>query len=69
MGIKQQREQKGISQQDLASLFGVTQSAVAKWESREVAPRADKLIAMAKYFNCSIEELLQPEEENVFQKT
>lgn len=69
MGIKKYREEKNLTQQELADMLGVGQSSVATWETGKATPRADKLIAMAKYFNCSLEELLLPEEENVMQKT
>jgi len=54
------RKKRGLSQAQLANLLGVGQSAVAMWENGENTPRPEKLIAMSKIFNCSIETLLQP---------
>ena len=62
MLIKQKREQLGLKQAELASIMNVTQTSIAKWETEQAIPSIDKLIKLAKIFNCTIDELLSKEE-------
>ena len=55
--IKDFREARGISQEWLAQMLGVDRSTVAKWETRDVYPRGDKIVALADALNCSIDVL------------
>ena len=55
--IKILREKNDLTQEALCKLTGVTQSAVAKWETGESRPRADKLPELARILGCSIDEL------------
>jgi len=55
--IKELREAKGIGQARLAEVTGVTQAAIAKWESGAAYPRADKLPIIAKELGCTIDDL------------
>ena len=57
--IKYYREKNIFSQSDIAERVGVSQQAVAKWESGEAMPRADKLPILAKLLNCTADELLE----------
>ena len=59
MNIKNIREKKGITQQELATALGVSQSTVAMWETNNSLPRTDKLPAIAKVLGCTIDELLK----------
>ena len=56
--IRELRQEKQLSQEELARLLGVDRSAVAKWETGTNLPRAEKLIMMARIFGCSVDELL-----------
>lgn len=58
MTIKKLREKKELSQEKLAEMLGVTQGAVSQWESGLASPATDKLPALAKIFNCTVDELL-----------
>ena len=62
--IRELRTQKEISQATLASVLGVTQQAVAKWERDKAEPDSSTLKQLAKYFNVSIDYLLDNENEN-----
>ena len=53
--IKDFREACGISQEGLAQMLGVDRSTVAKWETRDVYPRGDKIVALADALSCSID--------------
>lgn len=56
--LKRLREQKGISQQKLAELLGVTQQAVGKWEKGKSEPDTETLAKLAKLFDASVDYLL-----------
>ena len=57
--IKYYREKNIFSQADIAERVGVSQQAVAKWETGKSMPRADKLSLLAKLLNCSIDDLFK----------
>ena len=61
--IKFLREKNNLTQEFISKIFGISQSTVAKWETGESMPRADKLPQLAEILNCSIEELFATEEE------
>lgn len=61
LGIKKQRERKKNSQAELADAVGVTQGMVSQWESGEFKPRADKLLALSRFLDCSVDDLLSNE--------
>jgi transcriptional regulator with XRE-family HTH domain len=52
------RKQHDFSQDALADKLGVTRQAVSKWESGESSPDTDHLIALAKLYNITIDELI-----------
>ena len=57
--LKDLRTKANISQVELAEKIGVTQSAVAMWETGEAMPRADKLPVLAEILGCSISDLFK----------
>ncbi len=63
------RRAYGLSQEELAEKLGVSRQAVSKWERGESSPDTDNLIALAKLYRVSLDELLglgapqQPQEE------
>ena len=62
--LKKMRESKGITQAELASVLGITQQAVARWERDKSEPDADTLKQLSKFFNVSIDYLLDNEDNN-----
>lgn len=56
--IKALRCEKEITQTELASKFGKTESAVRSWELGRSKPDADTLYKLASYFDCSADYLL-----------
>lgn len=62
--IKRFRDKLNISQAALAGSMRVAQQAVAKWESGESMPRADRLPKLAKILGCTIDELFAEESDN-----
>lgn len=58
MSFKAAREKANISQAAIAKAFSVSRAAVSLWDSGKRTPTASKLVAIAKMFGCSVEELL-----------
>ena len=51
--LKEARKRKGLSQERLAELVGVTRSTVAKWEIGERSPKGDHLIKLSEVLGVS----------------
>lgn len=62
------RKEKGLSQESLAELVGVSRQSVAKWESKKSYPEVDKLIQLSNVFGVSIDKLLKNIEEECCNK-
>lgn len=60
--IQYYRKQKKMSQEELAAVVGVSRQAVSKWELGDATPEVDKLVALARAFGVTTDELLSPEE-------
>lgn len=56
--LVQYRKQRGMSQEDLATALGISRQAISKWERAEASPDTDNLIALAKLYGISLDELL-----------
>ena len=56
--LKELRHKKGISQQILAEEVGVSQQSVNKYENQAVEPDIRTMIAIADYFNTSVDYLI-----------
>lgn len=56
--IKTLREQKGLSQKELASLLNISQAAVSQFENGSSPPKITTLEKIALVLNASIQELL-----------
>ena len=52
------RKAKGISQEELAEMLGVSRQAVSKWERNEAYPDTENLIAISKLFGVTIDGLI-----------
>jgi transcriptional regulator with XRE-family HTH domain len=55
------REQKQITQGDLARIIGVTRSALSHYENDRRQPDYETLIKIAKFFSVSIEYVMEEE--------
>jgi transcriptional regulator with XRE-family HTH domain len=51
-------KQKGVSQQEFASAIGVKNPTISSWKNRGSLPTADKISAIASFFNVSTDYLL-----------
>lgn len=56
--IRQRRETAGLSQKKLADAIGSGVNTLVGWEKDANAPPGDKVVAMAKVFGCSTDEIL-----------
>jgi transcriptional regulator with XRE-family HTH domain len=56
--LKKLRTEKKISQQHLAGVLGISQQSINKYENHNVEPDISILIAMAQYFNTTIDYLV-----------
>lgn len=57
--IQTLRKMKGISQEQLADVLGVSRQAVSKWESEQSNPDLEKIITMSDYFEVTTDYLLK----------
>ncbi|MEZ3507612.1 MAG: helix-turn-helix domain-containing protein [Lachnospiraceae bacterium] len=57
------RKENKLSQEALAEKLGISRQAVSKWERAEASPDTDNLIALAKLYHVSLDELLKIHEE------
>ena len=56
--LKNVRKQRNITQEALAEILGVSRQAISKWESDNGYPETEKLLAISKSLNISIDYLL-----------
>ena len=56
------RKSVGLTQEQLADKLGVERTTVAKWETGEASPRADKLPKLAEVLGCRIDDLFEKKE-------
>ena len=52
------RKRAGMSQEKLAELLGVSRQAVSKWEGDAAQPELDKIVALARLFGITTDQLL-----------
>ena len=60
--LKALRRERGLSQAALAEKFDITQQTVGRWETDLAYPTIETLKQLARYFNVSIDYLLDNEE-------
>jgi transcriptional regulator with XRE-family HTH domain len=57
--LRRRRAELGITQAALAQQVGVTQSAVAGWESGAALPRPAKVLALADLLGVQVQHLVE----------
>lgn len=57
------RRERGLSQEQLAEIIGVSRQAISKWEGGLSTPELDKLKALSECFQISIDELTENQPE------
>jgi len=61
MSFRRCRRMADITQKDASIALGVSQSAVALWDTGKTKPRAALLPKVAKLYGCTVDELLAPD--------
>lgn len=59
MNLKNIRQEKGITQANLAEMLNVNQSTISKWECQTAGPTLATLQKITNVLNCSLDELLK----------
>lgn len=58
MAFRAARISAGKTVKEVTDYMGVTDAAVYQWESGTFLPRPDKLVKLAKFYGCTVDELL-----------
>ena len=67
--LKDLRSEKGLTQEQLSEMLGVSNRSISRWENGVNMPDFDLVIELANYYQISIEELLDGErKENMIDK-
>ena len=59
MRLKELREERNLTQSDVAVAVGTSQKNISRWENESNEPTASFLIMLANYLQCSIDFLLE----------
>ena len=65
LNIKLHREERNLTQEQVAEALGITFQAVSSWERNEYKPDTDKLVKLAELFDVSVSALVE-ENSHVF---
>lgn len=56
--IRRLRKARGLTQEEFAVALGMSQASVSRLETGERKPNVNDLIAIAKFFNCKLDDLI-----------
>lgn len=56
--LKQLREERGVSQEAIGKILGISRYAVYTYEKAKAAPTLEGLVALADYFDVTVDYLL-----------
>lgn len=56
--LYEMRKEKGLSQERMAEILGVTRQTVSKWETDQSTPDFDKILPLCQLFGISTDELI-----------
>ena len=62
------RKEKNLTQDELGEQIGVTNKTVSRWENGNYLPPVEMLQILSKFYNVSINEILNGERINTFRK-
>jgi len=57
--LQKLRKEKGLSQEELAEMLGVSRQSVSKWESGVTYPETEKLLIISEIFGVTLDSLLK----------
>lgn len=61
--VREAREAKGITQDELSDAIGISRQSIKKWEHNQTMPKIDVLVRVANYLGCTVESLYDIESE------
>lgn len=56
--IRLYRKMRGLTQEEFASAIGMSQATISRFETGERKPDVDDLIAIARFFGCKVDDLI-----------
>ena len=56
--LKELREERGLTQRDLAKALNLSKGSIGMWESTDRIPNAKQLVQLATFFGVSVDSLL-----------
>ena len=56
--IRRLRKARGLTQKEFAMEIGMSQASISRFESGDRKPDVDDLIAIAKFFGCKVDDLI-----------
>jgi transcriptional regulator with XRE-family HTH domain len=59
--LRELRNEKGITQEELAEKYGVSSRSVSRWENGNTLPELGILVELADYYNVEIQEMIEGE--------
>lgn len=62
--LKELREERGITQEQLGEALNVSRSLVSKWENGNKVPAVDCLTMLSKFYDITIDEIIYGEKKN-----
>ena len=66
--INKLRIDNNLSQEQFASIFGVSQQSVQKWESNDTVPELSKIVRISKYFGVSLDALIMGNDNRIVEE-
>ncbi len=57
--IKENRQLKNLSQEELAKKMHISRQSISKWETGKSLPTTNQLILLSEIFDCSLDMLLK----------
>lgn len=61
--LKETRQSKGLSQSTVAEHLNISRQSISKWENNSSYPDLDNLVRLSKYYEISIDDLLNKNQE------
>ena len=63
--IQKLRKENNYTQEELADIMNVSRQSISKWESDAAFPETEKLITLSKLFHCTIDYLLNTDNNDI----
>lgn len=63
--LKKAREDKKLSQADVAKELNISRQSISKWENDRVSPDVDNLIRLSNLYNLSLDDLIKNTNANI----